>query len=61
MSRAAHEARCVAPLGDADAETPLEQIQICGEPATEVREVEGIACPLCAAHAAEIDAETRPD
>lgn len=31
--------------------------QVCGEDATEEREVEGIVCPLCAHHARELDAE----
>lgn len=42
-------ARCVAPV-DGDL--------LCGAPATEERTIEDIVCPLCAAHAAEIDDDT---
>jgi hypothetical protein len=42
--------RCVAPLGDVG--------RLCGEDAVTERLVEGILCPLCAAHAAELDEET---
>jgi hypothetical protein len=31
---------------------------LCGEPATTERVAEGLACPLCAAHAAELDDES---
>jgi hypothetical protein len=41
--------RCIAPLGDGD--------ELCGEPATETRIVEGLECPLCMAHARELDEE----
>jgi hypothetical protein len=38
-------------IGDGDAlKAPL-----CGEPATTTRVVEGLVCPLCAAHAKEFD------
>jgi hypothetical protein len=44
--------RCIAPVSDDD-ET------LCGQPATTDRVVEGLVCPLCAEHAAEIDRETQ--
>ncbi len=40
-------ALCVAPLGTG---------KICGALATSEREIEGLICPLCARHAAELDA-----
>ncbi len=44
-------ARCIAPMSD-DVDPRL-----CGAPATEERDVEGLVCALCAKHAAEMDAE----
>ncbi len=51
-------ATCIAPLGDVP-EDSLEGVALCGKPATTARVVEGLRCPLCAAHAAEIDAEAK--
>lgn len=54
--------RCIAPVDATEAgpnafrERGVSEF-LCGEPATTERVVEGLACPLCAAHAAEIDAE----
>jgi hypothetical protein len=41
-------ARCIAPI---DGE------RLCGRPAKTTRTVEGITCPLCGAHARELDGE----
>ncbi len=49
-------ARCIAPLGDVHDDDPLAA-DLCGAPATTTRTADGLRCPLCAAHAAEIDAE----
>ena len=46
--------RCVTPINDSDSHNPEV---LCGARATEVRLVEEIECPLCAEHAAELDAE----
>jgi hypothetical protein len=40
-----------------DTRVPLVPDPLCGGPATTTRTVEGLECALCAAHAAEIDAE----
>jgi hypothetical protein len=45
-------ARCVAPIDDDQPEPRL-----CGEPATTTRIVEELVCPLCEAHATELDEE----
>ncbi len=53
-------ARCIAPVDASDAgpnafrERGVAEL-LCGEPATTERTAEGIVCPLCAAHAAELD------
>ena len=44
-------ARCVAPVGPQ--QDPLWE-RLCGEPATTEVLVEGLLCPLCAEHAAEM-------
>jgi hypothetical protein len=44
------EKRCVAPLDD-------DGDRLCGEPATEDREVDGLLMPLCWQHAHELDEE----
>lgn len=41
--------RCVAPIDEVGT--------LCGAPADVERVVDGVACPLCAAHAAEFDEE----
>lgn len=46
--------RCVAPTGETEGEDAI----LCGEPATTTREIAGVVASLCAAHAAEIDADT---
>lgn len=47
-------ARCVAPVdGGEDAGV----LVLCGDPAVTTRTMEGIECPLCAAHAQELDRE----
>lgn len=45
--------RCIAPIGTRSDGTEV----LCGEPATAERTVEGLVCPLCAEHAAEINRE----
>lgn len=56
--------RCIAPVEPSESgpnafrERGVDEL-LCGEPATTERVAEGLACPLCAAHAAEIDAEER--
>lgn len=47
-------ATCVAPSPDAPAS--VESL-LCGKPATELRRVAGMECPLCSVCAAEFDAE----
>lgn len=55
---AGHMGACVAPLGDVpDDPGPDDVIPLCGRDATTTRTVEGLVCPLCAEHAAEIDRE----
>ena len=44
-------ATCIAPIDDASDQ------HLCGASATTERTVEGLACPLCAERAAEIDGE----
>jgi hypothetical protein len=46
----------VAPLSGA-----LLTDALCGAPATAERTVEGLVCPLCAEHAAELDEERELD
>ena len=46
----ARRALCIAPLDD-------DGYTLCGKPATTTRVVEDLKCPLCAEHAAELDAE----
>lgn len=45
--------RCVAPVDCGS--------HLCGLPATEERVIEGVVCPLCAEHAAEIDRDVKED
>jgi hypothetical protein len=50
--------RCCAPLGDTTG-LELAEVALCGAPATEQREVEGVVWDLCTAHAASLDRETK--
>ena len=40
------QARCVA---------PIDEVRLCGAPATETRIVEYLSCPVCPEHAAQLD------
>ncbi len=46
--------RCIAPL---DSPEDALEAHLCGAIATTEREVEGVRCPLCTVHAAELDAD----
>lgn len=48
---------CIAPVGDVSDSAELSEIALCGKPAVAERVVAGLRCALCAAHAAEFDAE----
>jgi hypothetical protein len=50
-------AECVAPLGDVPDDATLDDVRLCGAVAVTTRVIEGMECPLCARHAAEVDAE----
>lgn len=45
--------RCIAPLDAGE--------RLCGAPATTSREIAGLTCALCDAHAREIDRDARED
>lgn len=47
---------CVAPIEDVG-DRRIEEVRVCGRLASTSRLAEGLDCPLCAAHAAELDAE----
>lgn len=48
-------ARCCAPPLDA----PEDPVRTCGKPAVEVALVDGVECPLCAAHLEELRCERK--
>lgn len=45
---------CIAPLSDVES---LAGVQLCGQPATTTRTIEGNVCAFCTDHAHEIDCE----
>lgn len=49
---------CCAPLTSTD---DLDHTPLCGAPATQQREVDGLVWDLCDAHAHELDAELSAD